>query len=292
MTTIGWIILAILLIPAIGLLVWVVLSASFVRVPPSHYALLLVRGHPTDTTLPPGLHFVFALRRRMVVTYPSVELSYRAGGVSGPADRAGLDCVGEAVPVVLGDRVEATVGYTVRFRLRPDGLRSFHERFGPDGIFGIVRDESALVLSTALGRSGTGVTDLLGEAREVSQAAVADDLAVGLAKDGLELASFVFGAIDLGRTGEVIQAVSRAPHELAQEQAMAAVRAAQAQHDAELVATDSDPWRYRETDLWRELIARREILNVALQSGPRIPGAPGAVPLEDDQRGRGSEPRG
>ena len=77
MTTIGWIILGILLIPAIGLLVWVVLSASFVRVPTGRNALLLVRGRPTDTTLPPGLHFIFALRRRMVVTYPSVELSYR-----------------------------------------------------------------------------------------------------------------------------------------------------------------------------------------------------------------------
>lgn len=302
MTTIGWIILAILLIPAIGLLLWVVLSASFVRVPAGANALLLVRGRPTDTTLPPGLHFVFALRRRMIVTYPSVELSYRAGGVSGPADRPDLDCVGEPVQVVLGDRVQATVGYTVRFRLRPDGLRLVHERFGPEGIFGIVRDVSGLVITTALGRAGTGVADVIGEARETSQAAVADQLGTALADDGFELVSFVLGGIDLGRTGEVIQAVSRAPHELDFEQAMAAVRLAQATNDAELVAADADPWRYRETDLWRELIARREILNVGLQGGPRVPGAapgpgpdgvPGAVPgaLDDEQR-RASESRG
>ena len=86
----------------------------------------------------------------------------------------------------------------------------------------------------------------------------------------------MLGGFDLGRTGEVIQAVSRAPHELAYEEAMATVRLAQAQHDAELVAADGDPWRYRETDLWRELIARREILNVGLQSGPRVPGTAGA----------------
>ena len=184
MTTIGWIILAILLIPALGLVVWVVLSASFVRVPAGRNALLLVRGRPTDTTLPPGLHFVFALRRRMVVTYPSVELSFRAGGEPGPADRPDLDCVGEPVPIVLGDRVQATVGYTVRFRLRPDDLRLVHERFGPEGIFGIVRDESALVISTALGRTGTGVADVLGEQRETTQAAVADQLAAALAEDG------------------------------------------------------------------------------------------------------------
>ncbi|HEU4546566.1 MAG TPA: hypothetical protein VFR88_09775, partial [Microlunatus sp.] len=63
---------------------------------------------------------------------------------------------------------------------------------------------------------------------------------------------------------------------------------------------DADPWRYRETDLWRELIARREILNVGLQSGPRVPGAapgvdsaPGATPgLLDEEPRRGSESRG
>ena len=300
MTTIGWIILAILLIPALGFLVWVVLSASFVRVPAGRNALLLVRGRPTDTTLPPGLHFIFALRRRMVVTYPSVELSYRAGGVSGPSDQPDLDCVGEPVSLVLGDRVQATVGYTVRFQLRPDGLRLVHERFGPEGIFGIVRDESGLVITTALGRTGTGVADVVGEPREASQSAVSDQLASALAEDGLELVAFVLGGIDLGRTGEVIQAVSRAPHELDHEQAMAAVRLAQATHDAELVAVDADPWRYRETDLWRELIARREILNVGLQGGPRVPGAapgadggPGAPPpgLVDDEQRRGNEPR-
>jgi regulator of protease activity HflC (stomatin/prohibitin superfamily) len=302
MTTIGWIILAILLIPALGLLLWVVLSASFVRVPSGRHALLLVRGRPTDTTLAPGLHFVFALRRRMIVTYPSVELSYRAGGAPGPADQPGLDCVGEPVPVVLGDRVQATVGYTVRFRLRPDELRVVHERFGPDGIFGIVRDQSALVLATALGQAAIGVADVLTEAGTTARSAIADQLDTVLAEDGLELTAFAFGGFDLGRTGEVIQAVSRAPHELAYEHAMATVRLAQAQHDAELVAADGDPWRYRETDLWRELIARREILNVGLQSGPRVPGAaaavgsdgaPGAVPgLVDDQRGRDGESRG
>ena len=112
--------------------------------------------------------------------------------------------------------------------------------------------------------------------------------------------SFVLGGIDLGRTGEVIQAVSRAPHELDYEQAMAAVRLAQATHDAELVAVDGDPWRYRETDLWRELIARREILNVGLQGGPRVPGAaPGSDSGPGAPRGssmtqqrRGNESRG
>ena len=78
----------------------------------------------------------------------------------------GTRLVGAPVPIVLGDRVQATVGYTLRFRLRPDELRLVHERFGPDGIFGIVRDQSALVISTALGRTGIGVADLLGEPRE------------------------------------------------------------------------------------------------------------------------------
>ena len=181
MTTIGWIILAILLIPALGLLVWVVLSASFVRVPAGRNALLLVAGRPTDTTLPPGLHFVFALRRRMVVTYPSVELG------SAPAVRT----TGQGERTRLRGRAGADhpggsgAGHGGLHRAVPAAsrrLRLVHERFGPEGIFGIVRDESALVISTALGRTGpASPTSSESPAGDQSRQRLTDSLGTALA---------------------------------------------------------------------------------------------------------------
>ena len=284
MSTIAWIILLILLIPAIGLLLWVILAASFVRVPTGNLGLLIVHGRATDTTLPPGLHFVFALRRRMVVMYPAVEMTYRAGGGEEAADQAGLDSAGPAVSLFLGDRTSVTLSYTVRFRLLPDQLRLVHERYGPGGIFGMVRDRSTQVIISALGRTEIAVDDLFGPSRDVSQQAISSELAEVLKADGLELSTFLLGTSELGRTGEVIQAISRARHELEQERVDAATRLARAANDLELedskATTGEAAWRYRETDLWRELIARRETLNIGLQSMARgpVPGTSSTTP--------------
>ena len=85
----------------------------------------------------------------------------------------------------------------------------------------------------------------------------------------------MLGAVDLGRTGEVIQATVRARYELERERAEAATRTARALNDADLqkqMSTPSDDaWRYRETDLWRDLVARTDALNVALRAGPGRP---------------------
>ncbi|HEU5486250.1 MAG TPA: SPFH domain-containing protein [Microlunatus sp.] len=273
MNTIGWVILLVLLIPALGIVVWVVLSASFIRIPSGRLGLLLVRGRPSDTVLGPGLHFVPAIRRRMVEIYPSVEMSYRAGGESEQVDQAGLDTWGPAVEVFLGDRTEVHLGYTVRFRLLPDGLRGVHERFGPGGISGAVRDEAAGVVCEALGAEHVLVDDLFGSAREDLQRAVANVLTATLADSGIELTGFRLRTVDLGRTGAAIQAASRARHELAAENATAATRAAQLDNDrilAELAGSEEAAARYRDTDVWRELLAGREILNVSLPGGSRL----------------------
>ena len=65
-TAAAWIILLILLVPIIGILIWVIIAASVVRVPSGSLGLLMVKGKATDTTLPPGYHFIFAFRRRIV----------------------------------------------------------------------------------------------------------------------------------------------------------------------------------------------------------------------------------
>jgi hypothetical protein len=165
MSTLAWIIFLILILPAIGLLIWIILAASFVRVPSGSLGLVMARGKATDRSLPPGGHFVFALRRVIIEEYPSVELAYRADGL-GDTEQVGfkrslgdrrvnrgsfdrLEVSGPTLQVTLGDRTEATVVVTVRFQLLPENLKQVHERYGPNGVFGVVRDVSTrAVLST------------------------------------------------------------------------------------------------------------------------------------------------
>lgn len=285
MTTIGWIILLVLLVPALGILAWVVLGDAFVRVPPGRMGLVLVRGRPTARTLLPGVHFIPTIRRVAVEQYPAVEMSYRAGGGPDPSDQQDLDGYGTAVEVFLGDRTRVELGYTLRCRLRPDGLRVVHERFGAGGVMALLRDRSAAVVATALGRPEVGVDDLFGDARQTCQTTVASDLAAALEGDGIELVGFSIRAVDLGRAGDLIQAALRARHELALEHAGATVRRAEAENDADLLAVappGSDAsWRYREADLWRELVLRRETLNVTLAPGTRVAHPPPEVTPPD-----------
>jgi len=123
--TVGWIIVLVVAVPTIGLLLWMAIGASLVRVPSGSLGLLMLKGRASDTDLLPGSHFVPALRRRAVEIYPSVELSYRAGGPP-VADGSVLERSGPALEVTLGDRTRAAVSYTVRFRLVPEQLRHVH----------------------------------------------------------------------------------------------------------------------------------------------------------------------
>lgn len=256
MSTVGWVILAVLVVPIAGLLLWLVLAESMVRVPSGSLGLLLVKGRATDTTLLPGPHFVPALRRRMVEEYPSVEFAYRAGDGSAPDSR--LDRSGPPLKVTLGDRTAVTVSMTVRFQLKPEQLRLVHERFGPDGLFGIVRDESSRAAAATLGDAAIGIGSLFGADREACQQRLADAVGTALDEIGFSVTAVVLGSVDLGRTGEVIQATVRAGYELDREQAEAATRMGRAVNDAHLAAHLSVPndavWRYREADVWRDLV--------------------------------------
>ncbi|MET0862874.1 MAG: SPFH domain-containing protein [Nakamurella sp.] len=292
MSTVAWIILLVLLIPMLGLLAFVIIAASLVRIPSGSIGLVMAKGKATDTALLPGSHFVFAIRRRMVEEYPSTELAYRAGGQdepeateSGPGavlDRSGprnrfkhLDQAGPALTVTLGDRTTATVSFTVRFVLLPEYLRQVHERFGPNGLFGIVRDEASRAVMNKLSDPEFGVDNLFGAARESAEEGLADVVGRALEADGIRVTKFVLGAVDLGRTGDVIQATVRARHELEREQAEAATRLARALNDAELqeklTGSGEVAWRYRETDLWRDLVQRTGAVSVALRAGPGSP---------------------
>jgi hypothetical protein len=207
----------------------------------------------------------------MIEEYPSVELAYRAGGSDDPGT-AGLNQSGPPLQVTLGDRPVAVLSVTVRFRLIPEQLRLVHDRFGPDGFFGVVRDETGRAVTTVLAAPGTGVDALFGPAREESEKRVRSALESGLAAAGMQLTSLLLGPADLGRTGEVIAATARAGCELEREQAEAATRQARAVNDADLqrhvTSPSTDARRYRQTDLWRDLVTRTRTLQVALRTGP------------------------
>ena len=287
MSTLAWIIFLILILPAIGLLVWIILAASLVRVPSGSLGLVMSRGKATDRTLPPGGHFVFALRRVIIEEYPSVELAYRADGL-GDTEQVGfkrslgdrrvsrgsfdrLEVSGPTLQVTLGDRTEATVVVTVRFQLLPENLKQVHERYGPNGVFGVVRDVTTRAVLSTLAEHHDGIEQFFGAQRRDCEQRLATAVRDALEADSIVMTGFVLGAVDLGRTGEVVQATVRARYELERERAEAQTRELRAQNDADLqkhVTPSNDAWRYRETDLWRELVARTDGLNVAVAARP------------------------
>jgi hypothetical protein len=223
-----------------------------------------------------------AFRRRTVADYPANELAFRAGDVAGsPTGEDSVEHSGPPLVVTMGDRTEVVVGYTVRFRLDMAALRGIHERFGPDGIWPAVRDASGRVVRAVLGEARFGVDDLFGTARLELEQALTDALREALAADGFVVTLFALGDIDLGRTGEVVQATVRARLELAREEAEAAMRVARARIDADLrpfvdPVTSAAALRYREVDTWRDLADQRS----AVMAAPRPPAIPSPAPAE------------
>jgi regulator of protease activity HflC (stomatin/prohibitin superfamily) len=275
----AWAIFLVVTIPLLGFMLWLLLSASFVRIEPGKLGLLLVRGRATDHALLPGPHFVPALRRMMVQVYPSNELSYRAGeSDNSDAAASELEHSGPPLRVMLGDRATVELGCTVRFRLQPEQLRTIHNRFGPDGLWAAVRDESSRTIRAHLGQPELGIDDLFGPARQSLEADLGAGVAETLMAAGFEMTLFSLGDLDLGRTGEVIQATVRARHDLEREEAEAGARLARARIDAELepyyASTSTDAaLRYREVDVWRELASAQPdfITATGFRPAGRIP---------------------
>jgi len=279
MSTAATVILVVLLVPILGIVAWMVVTASMIKVPAGALGLVLKNGKATDHALTPGRHWVPLLRKTLVVEYPSVEMAYRAGEDASSA-ASQLDRTGPSLSCALGDRALADVAYTVRYAIVPERLRTVHERFGPEGVHGLVRDESGRAVSRALSDPAVTVGTLFGSARSDTETRLAEAVTTALEEHGLRVTGFVLGPVDLGRTGEVIQATVRAGFELALEEAEAATRIAQAQNDGrleqEITTLREDAWRYRESDLWRDLVQRSD----GVQVGRRRPGyGPGRMGL-------------
>ena len=280
----GWVIFLVIAVPLLAVVGWIVMSDSFVQIEAGQLGLLLVKGKATDKVLEPGPHWVPALRRRMVQAYPSTELSFRTGLNAPPT--TDLERWGVAPRVVLGDRVSGAVAFTVRFRLDPTRLREAHNRFGPEGILGAAGDVTSRTMRDALAHDEVGVDHLFGSARVVLEERLGGEIRSALDELGFSMTLFTLGDVDLGRTGDVIQATARARHELEREQAEAPMRSARAQIDADLAPLLAAPaidaaLRYREVDSWPDLL--RASGNLSYTTG-RL-GSDAATAVE-----RGAEP--
>ncbi len=260
-------ILITVLIIGLGGFLWLLLANSLIRVPPGYRGLVLIRGRASEASLPPGVNFVPALRRRTIAVYPSVDLVYRAGGTS--EHDTDLDRHGPTLGVFLGDRAAGEFPFTVRFRLQPDRLRDIHEQFGSLGVFAAVRDYCSLVVPEVLGDPDVSAESLFGADRTNVQNALRAALDDTLRPLGIEVAAFILGDPKLGRLGDVIQASVAARHNLEREEREAAVRLAQARNDAALEAQVGQvagaAFRYRQSDLYRDVVENADGVQVMVR---------------------------
>lgn len=149
-------------------------------------------------------------------------------------------------------------------------------------------------IRTVVADDSVGVDDLLGPRRAGTEASIAERLSDDLAGVGFRLSDVSITGVDLGRTGDVVQAAVRARHELEREEAEIEMRQARARSDASvahlLADVAADPaLRYRESDAWRDLVAELAKRSSAMPVAPRAPvthRAEAAVPETAD----GDEP--
>ena len=124
-------------------------------------ALVLQRGVATQTGAGAGLYFVRPYARRTMQIYPLRELTLPRRGrpaarVARPAGRPAASCTSAIARPPRSTTPSASAS----------GRRScsdLHERIGPEGIRGVVRDRSRQVLLDRLGDAGTTYADLFGE---------------------------------------------------------------------------------------------------------------------------------
>jgi regulator of protease activity HflC (stomatin/prohibitin superfamily) len=279
------IIFLVIVIPVIGLLVYLFLDEAFVMIDAGKLGLVIRRGKATDKSLLPGRNFVPVLRKITVEVYPSLELAYRAGDSDDAQVWSEFEHGGPALSVILGDRANVELSYTVRFRLDAAALKQIHERFGTAGIWSAVRDTSARSMRATLSDPTIGIDDLFGESRNQLEARLCESLAASLGDDGFVLTAFSIGDVDLGRSGEVIQATVRARLELQRELAEAATRRAEVDADLQLLpvlgdASMEQALRYREVGMWREFVK---------SPAPSLVVSPNRRPTPTTDTGQGDE---
>ncbi len=270
----GWMIFIAIVVPVVGGLIYFLADDALIRVDAGKLGLLLIKGRATDKTLLPGPHFVPAFRRHSVEEYPSLELSFRAGDFD-PLDHIQSDFqhTSSAVRATLGDGADASIAYTLRFRLDPVALRAIHERFGQDGIWPAIRDLSTSAVRSAVLDPEIDLDSLRTPERTSLSDKLQESIRAALRGAGFDLTLFSLGNTDLGAADELMQATIRARLELEREEAEAPVRLARARHDAELqplVTGDASgvALRYRENEVWRDIARLMAVDRGLVMSAP------------------------
>jgi regulator of protease activity HflC (stomatin/prohibitin superfamily) len=243
--------------------------------------LLLKQGRATGRVVGPGRHFIQPWRKVLVQVYPARELAFVAGGTASSDER--VDHLDAPLRVRLADKVVARLSYTVRCRLDPKKVQFVHDRFGAEGIWPVIRDTTRRCLVAEA--AGASVDDAFGDGFVAFEERCATALRTALAEVGFEVEVFSLREIDLGETGEIIQATLRADLELDLEQALARVRQLRLDNDAAMAETlaglDSQILlRYRQLESWREILRRAD-------GGQMVPAAL-ATMLVAGQAGDGS----
>jgi regulator of protease activity HflC (stomatin/prohibitin superfamily) len=253
----GWIALATGGVALVAVL-FVVFATSII-VDPGTIALVLRRGKATGRALAPGRHFVAPWQKVNLQVYPSRELALVAGGRSVSDPR--VEYVDDPLRVHLGDKAFAQVSYTVRCQLDRGDLKDVHNQYGPEGVWAALRDTTRSALLAELGDGKISIDDVFGGGFTKLEQRLTKSLDKALGAIGFQLKMFSLREIDLGETGEVIQAIVRADTELEREQAFAKVRRARLENDAAISSLldgiDGDVLlRYRQIEAWRDILHR------------------------------------
>jgi regulator of protease activity HflC (stomatin/prohibitin superfamily) len=274
-------------VPVLLVLIWIVLLETSVQIAPGNLGLVLVRGRTTSRVLTPGRHFLSPFRRSMVATYPSREITYLA--TQDPSATGTTSDIERADPpllVRLGDRTACRMSFTVRFRIDQPQLPVVHDRFGPDGLWAVVRDESRRAVITELTDVSVTSEDLNAPRRPELEAKLSEAVHRTLAAVGIDMTFFSLVDTGLGESDEVVQAAVRARLEVAKREAE---RLAQAGGERADTLPD-EVLRYRQFQIWRELIRRwdrRTPLPIGLpQGGMRA--VPGSGQAEATDQGAGA----
>jgi regulator of protease activity HflC (stomatin/prohibitin superfamily) len=258
MSGIAIVVLLVIGVPLLAFAVWQLMQEALVRIDSGSVGLLIVRGKASDKVLTPGAHFVWPFRQQMIQGYPLRELTYLTADDGGVED---TDFFDPPMMARLGDRAAVSVYYTIRFRIRPDGLREIHERVGPDGLKRLVRDQSRRVIIEELASDAYGIDDVFGSAREQLEAKLAARVIELFHDDGFEVGMFNLRGITLGSIDDVIAGTVRAKAELELEKVDARVRKLRVDNEAkttpQLASSLTDTvLRYRQIELWREALQR------------------------------------
>jgi regulator of protease activity HflC (stomatin/prohibitin superfamily) len=270
-------------IPVLLVVIWLVLLETSVQIAPGTLGLVLIRGRTTSRVLTPGRHFMSPFRRSMVATYPSREVTYLATqDWSEDTTSSDIERSDPPLPVRLGDRTACRFSYTLRFRIDQPQLPLIHDRFGPDGVWAVVRDESRRTLITQLGDASVTSENLRASEWTELEAKLTDAVHSTLDGVGIELTFFSLVDTGLGEADEVVQAAVRARLAVAKQHAE---RLAGEAPDAVRTLPD-EVLRYRQFEVWRDLVARwngRTPLPIGLT--PELSGTP-PVPSEAETPSR------